>query len=306
VQPPTEPPPYNPENPHDWTVIPDTALLPPPPSIGYDASPTANATEEQGEHAYRWCQTHPLWQPRPLTEQQHLSVKAGAVVLLNPASYAGELLPQATPGRYVGHSPPKSPDCALLSTLPLYAALHDSPLLTEVPKTIYFEARVLGVRGLSRFARPTSFADADAGLAIGFVAPPYPTFRLPGWQRGSLGVHGDDGRRYVNDTFGGTDFTSEFRMGDTVGIGMTFRIPQNPPSYDPQERQSKLMDIEVFFTRNGRKEGSWDGNEELDQRSEGGTIGLGGNYDLFAAVGIFGAVDFEVLFRPQDWKYKLS
>ena len=37
----------------------------------------------------------------------------------------------------------------------------------------------------------------QSGAALGFVAPPYPPFRLPGWQRGSLAVHSDDGRRYV-------------------------------------------------------------------------------------------------------------
>jgi hypothetical protein len=115
-------------------------------------------------------------------------------------------------------------------------------------------------------------------------------------------VHGDDGRRYVNDTFGGSDFTTAFKPGEVVGIGMTFSLPRNPPSYD-QGQQGKVLDIEVFFTRNGVKEKTWDGNEELDERSEGGTMGLRGECDLFPAVGVFGGVDFEVRFGAESWLF---
>jgi hypothetical protein len=38
-------------------------------------------------------------------------------------------------------------------------------------------------------------------------------------------VHGDDGRRFVNDTWGGKDFTAKFVEGETVGIGMEFSVP---------------------------------------------------------------------------------
>jgi hypothetical protein len=40
-----------------------------------------------------------------------------------------------------------------------------------------------------------------------------------------LAVHGDDGRRFVNDTWGGKDFTTKFVEGGTVGIGMEFSVP---------------------------------------------------------------------------------
>lgn len=180
----------------------------------------------------------------------------------------------------------------------MYSALVDTPLRTQQPETIYFELRVTGIgRG------GHSLEEADAGIAVGFIAPPYPTFRLPGWQRGSLGVHGDDGRKYVNDTWGGVDFTTAFAPGDTVGIGMTFTVPRNPPSYEAGQ-QGKLMDVEVFFTRNGKKEGGWDGNEELDARSEGGTMGVRGDFDLFPAIGVFGGVSFEVFFHPSQWLYR--
>jgi len=117
-------------------------------------------------------------------------------------------------------------------------------------------------------------------------------------------VHSDDGRKYVNDTWGGNDFTTPFVPGETLGIGMTFSPPQNPPGYEEQEGVEKKLDIRVFFTRNGEITGGWDGNEELDERSEGGMIGLRGESDLFAAVGVYGGLDFDVFFAEQDWRYR--
>ncbi|KAF2017606.1 hypothetical protein BU24DRAFT_420644 [Aaosphaeria arxii CBS 175.79] len=287
-----EPPPY-----HDWTVIPDNSVLPPPPSIGYDSSPTANASEQDGERAYKWTLKNPLWQPQNLTPAQHLAIQNSQLALLKAPTYIGDLLPQKQPGHWKCRTHAKCKDACLLTSLPAYSVMWDSPLRTQKPKTIYFELKVTGIgRG------GHSLEEADAGIAIGYVAPPYPTFRLPGWQRGSLGVHGDDGRRYVNDTYGGTDFTTAFQPDDVVGIGITFAPPKNPPSYD-ESQQGMVLDIDVFFTRNGVKAGGWDGNEELDQRSEGGTIGLRGECDLFPAIGVFGGVDFEVYFSPENWLY---
>jgi len=138
--------------------------------------------------------------------------------------------------------------------------------------------------------------EADAGIAIGFVAPPYPSWRLPGWHRASLAVHGDDGRRYVDNSYGGQDFTSAFRPGDIVGIGVNF----SPPSYAGGKPR-----CEVFFTRNGRKDGAWDLDEERDQEQEEGDVrGLQGECDILAAVGCFGAVEFEVRCRREEWVFR--
>lgn len=288
-----EPPPY-----HDWTVIPDTALLPPPPSIGYESSPTANATEEDGERADHWCKANPLWSPQNLTPPTHAAIQNGQLAILKAPTFWGDVNPMQQAGHWKCRTHPQCRDSALLTNLPMYSVFWDSPMNTRRPKTIYFELKILGI-GHGGY----SLSEADAGIAVGFVAPPYPTFRLPGWQRGSLGVHGDDGRKYVNDTYGGVDFTTAFQPGETVGIGMTFSLPKEPPSYG-ESQMGKVMDIDVFFTRNGQKEKGWDGNEELDERSEGGTMGLRGECDLFPAVGVFGGVDFEVFFHPSQWLYR--
>ena len=61
---------------------------------------------------------------------------------------------------------------------------------------------------------------------------------------------------------------------------------------------------EIFFTRNGKKEGGWNLHEERDQEDDGDVFGLEGDHDLLAAVGCFGGVEFEVSFRREDWAYK--
>ena len=293
------PPSYEAPVQHNWQVIPDTALLPPPPSIGYDTSPTANSTMDEGNRAFAWTNANPLWPAYNIAPSTYAAIQNAQLALLKAPSFIGDILPQPQAGHWKVRTHANCRDSSILTNLPMYSALLDSPLRTHQGKTIYFELKVTGIGRGGR-----SLEEADAGIAVGYIAPPYPTFRLPGWQRGSLGVHGDDGRRYVNDTWGGVDFTTAFAPGDTVGIGMSFTIPKDPPSYEAQQ-QGKLMDIEVFFTRNGKREGGWDGNEELDARSDGGTVGLRGDHDLFPAVGVFGGVDFEVFFHPSQWLYKM-
>jgi hypothetical protein len=178
--------------------------------------------------------------------------------------------------------------------LPLYSVSCHSQLPYKNKHTIYFEIRLL----------PGS-RSSEISLGLGFVAQPYPPFRLPGWERASLGVHGDDGHRYVNDKWGGRDFTRPFRRGETVGIGMTFarKVTDPPPVYGELPVTAQ-MDVEVFFTRDGKREGGWDIHEELDAQEDLPVTGLEGTHDLYAAVGTFDAVEFEVRFAEEDWLYK--
>jgi hypothetical protein len=181
----------------------------------------------------------------------------------------------------------------VITSLPLYFPMRDSPFRTERSKTIYFEVKL---RGLEQRAR----ADAS-GLSIGFLARPYPTWRSPGWERASVGVFSDDGCRFVNDSFGGKPFTEPFRVGDTVGLGMTFQLPGAEQaqtmnsSFTPPASQ-----VRIFFTRNGRESGGWDLHEEVDADA-GGVHGLEGDFDLYGAIGIFGGVEFEAMFDRDGW-----
>lgn len=186
-------------------------------------------------------------------------------------------------------SDPKCKDTIFLSDIPLYTAT------TGTPRTIYFEVKVISI-GVERSFRRNN--NEDAALAIGLVAPPYPSWRQPGWHRGSLGVHSDDGRRYVDDPYGGQDFTKPFKKGDVLGLGMLF----SPPEYAKAVTKNK---VEVFFTRNGKRDGGWDLDEERDKEQDGGNVfGLQGERDLLAAVGVFGAVEFEAKFRREEWLFE--
>lgn len=178
-------------------------------------------------------------------------------------------------------------DVILLSDLPLYFAAVDHPLKREREKTIYFEVRV------------RSILNEESGVAIGYAARPYPEWRLPGWHRASIGVHGDDGRRFVNDTWGGRDFVDAFRVGDVVGIGLRFLVEKSGEVDNEGKCKTK-----AFFTRNGIEEAGWDMDEERDAEHDEGIVGLQGDLDLYPAVGVFGGVELEVRFNKFDHKYR--
>jgi len=71
-------------------------------------------------------------------------------------------------------------------------------------------------------------------VAVGLATKPYPTFRLPGWNRYSVAYHSNGDKSY-NYPFTASPFGPALREGDVLGIG-----------YRPRQGT-------VFFTRNGRK-----------------------------------------------------
>ncbi|MCJ1480525.1 hypothetical protein MMC06_000680 [Schaereria dolodes] len=282
---------------HDWTAIPDTALLPPPPALGHQASPSSNAKVSDADRAHNWCKQYSLIKPHLPSSSDTKSISNGDVRLVKPQDYNGYLLMPNT-GVWTGSTRTGSTDACLLTSLPLYFASVDSPLQTGNGKTIYFEVKLESL-GRGR-------GNDETSLALGYCAVPYPTWRMPGWERGSLAVHSDDGRRYVNDTFGGKDFTAPIKAGETIGIGMSFSIPETPPEYGASLTEPSISRAEVFFTRNGRTDGTWDLHEELDKDNEFGVLGLDGQFDLYGAVGVFGGIEFEVRFNSRDWLWQPS
>jgi len=73
---------------------------------------------------------------------------------------------------------------------------------------------------------------------------------------------------------------------------------------DPERGTVKTT---AFLTRNGQRDKSWewDIDEERDERDEG-VEGLMGEGDLYPSIGMFGGVQFDVIFgdgltwRPRD------
>ncbi|ELR08437.1 hypothetical protein GMDG_00501 [Pseudogymnoascus destructans 20631-21] len=264
---------------------------PPSPSFGEDRSSANNATESEADRGETWCRARPLIAPAQLTQATISAVDDGFVDLMRPSQYVGSVQ-KTRKGTWVCASKRKSPDSCLVSTVPLYSVLAHSPMSLRRSKTIYFEVAI-SPRNRS-----------EVSIALGFVAQPFPPFRLPGWERGSLGVHGDDGNKYINDCWGGKGFTDPFKPGETIGLGMVLKPKKSdaPPSYgEPQPRE--VVDVEIFLTREGEKVGQWDLHEEADASQDRLVTGLEGGHDLFAAVGTFEEASFEVRFDSKDWMY---
>ncbi|KAI5467401.1 hypothetical protein BGZ63DRAFT_498984 [Mariannaea sp. PMI_226] len=281
--PPTGPPPgqqqYAP--PHDWEIaVPDTSLFPPPPAIfsGYDRSPTSNATEEEAEAGEEWCEQYPLAAPLVLDQAARDALHTGNIRLMQPVGFNGNLS-WLRPGQWDAYTAKNSPDRCIIGYPPMYTVSEHDPHRTGQPKTIYYEVQI-------RPDSPTVF------LALGFTALPYPSFRMPGWHRGSLAVHGDDGHKYINDRWGGKDFTAEFQRGHTYGIGMTFRAVGGGK---PQ--------VDIFFTHNGVLTGGWALHEETDAEQDLPVTGLEGLHDLSCAIGTYDGVRFEVNLDASKWLY---
>ncbi|KAI6783330.1 uncharacterized protein J7T54_004357 [Emericellopsis cladophorae] len=282
--PPTDlPPSYGDANPqHDWAAaVPDTSLFPPPPAIfsGFERSPSSNASEEEAIAGEVWCEDNPMTAPMMLDDASKGALHFHNIRLMEPAGFNGTLQWKG-PGEWKATTRKNSPDRCLISYPPLYAVHEHGPLRTGAPRTIYYEVRILA-------ASPTTY------VGLGFTALPYPSFRMPGWHRGSLAVHGDDGHKYINDRWGGKAFTQPFRRGETYGIGMTVK---------PAEAGRLLVD--VFCTRNGSLAGGWNIHEETDAEEDLPVDGLEGHHDLCAAVGVYDGVEIEAVFAPERWMYR--
>ncbi|KAI1821295.1 hypothetical protein F4861DRAFT_478832 [Xylaria intraflava] len=282
--PPAGPPPSQGNNvgSHDWeAAVPDTSLLPPPPNFfsGFDRSPANNASEEEAEAGERWCGEFTLRHPIRVSPADLTAMNLGNINMFAPYFYRGTLKREAV-GVWRGRSQSNATDTHLATYPPLYSVAAHSPLSTGRRKIIYYEVRIL----------PDS--RHEVSLALGYVAPPYPPFRLPGWHRASLGVHGDDGNKYINDMWGGKSFTTPFRRGETLGLGMEF-VPAPGGG----------IRADVFFTRDGVESGRWDLHEETDTQDRPVT-GLEGFHDLCATIGLFDKVNFEITFVPEKWRWQ--
>ncbi len=91
----------------------------------------------------------------------------------------------------------------------------------------YFEIKVL------------QMGDGNA-IAIGLTCKEYPNGQLPGWDKGSIGYHSDDGRIFIESGQGKT-FGPLWQTGDIIGCGIKF-----PRNFSGNENDT----VKVYFTRN--------------------------------------------------------
>ena len=184
------------------------AGLPPPPTIHYEHSHVNNAPRGNETRGHDFCKHNSLWSPRQYDQQSQTNIQHGRTHLAidsfsrGPSKHNGLVQQLSSRGRDEYRT--------FFSDKPLYSAVYSHPYTAKQKFTAYYEIRVL------------EMDSRNGGIALGFVALPYPNFRLPGWERASMAIHGDDGHRFINDTFGGTEFTKSFKKGEAIGIGMEF------------------------------------------------------------------------------------
>ncbi|KAI8371168.1 concanavalin A-like lectin/glucanase domain-containing protein [Choanephora cucurbitarum] len=103
-------------------------------------------------------------------------------------------------------------ECCIQTNLPL-------PRHQEV---YYWEAKM--------YEKPESTV-----VSVGVATKPYPTWRLPGWNRYSIGYFSDTGFKSFSSPFNDRPYGIPFHRGDIIGVGYRHRTGT------------------VFFTRNGRR-----------------------------------------------------
>eukprot|EP01080_Neovahlkampfia_damariscottae_P001521 gene1521-12647_t len=119
-----------------------------------------------------------------------------------------------------------------------------------------------------------SIVDSPAGNinSVGLVHKKYPLKRQPGWQKGSVGYHGDDGNFFIESAFGNNRH-ERFGKNDVIGCGY----------WKPKSK--------VFFTKNGEFMGIAC-ESEID--------------DLYPCVGLWRSCKIKANFGNKDFQFDLS
>lgn len=205
--------------------------------------------------------------------------------------------PHPEPGWRVA-TKPRSRESCFTTSLPLYSARHHSPLATGEPFTIYFEGQI---RWGNREDVPW--------LALGFVAGRDEALRMPGVERGGIGIHCHKGMLYINGKPAENSGTTGFDTAQRVGIGLTMsRRDSSSQQADDAQAISTLsssINVEVFLSRDGEKVDAWSFNSLSTQSNNILLEGLDGSHDLYAAVGAGGEVNVDIFFKEHRkyWRY---
>lgn len=112
-------------------------------------------------------------------------------------------------------------------------------------------------------------------IAIGLARKDYPKCRHPGWNKGSIAYHADDGKIFVGSGVG-DPFGPRCHKGDIMGCGILFprdfvcyfecespceedfSDSEDDDWYKEKENVESGIPIQVFFTRNGKTVGQKD------------------------------------------------
>jgi len=180
----------------------------------------------------------------------------------------------------------------LTSSLPLYAAKHHFHGLRY---NAYYEV----------FALPEWCKTGK--IVLGFTAD-LDTHNLPGFYCGSVAAHIEEGapiRVYVDNVLLKIQDNSVFRVGETVGVGITLSYLDEQLSL-PSPGGNSVAKVEFLYTRTGpRLPKNIVEVFDLSAISASNKMfpGLDGRYDLFAAVAAVEKVEFEVDFDRKVFEF---
>lgn len=155
-----------------------------------------------------------------------------------------------------------------------WARLHDVKVTGTILEYVGKGKSIVDV-GLAQARRPLNtrfhyyeLEITDPGekcyIALGLARKDYPKNRHPGWSRGSIAYHADDGKLFsgsgVGDAFGPRCFE-----GDIMGCGIMF-----PRDYtcDSEEEEDDEWDMEVFCKPSEVQNDLYANNEEEDDEGE--------------------------------------
>ncbi|EGN93962.1 hypothetical protein SERLA73DRAFT_189097 [Serpula lacrymans var. lacrymans S7.3] len=225
------------------------------------------ATDDEYTAAEKFCANNPPEAPRLLPSDVVDRIaaegcRAWGIVTPPRSRFAGRVQNDSKGGPGVVRvvTDTACQDTCLLSDLPLMAGLYDIQGKTGM----YYEIKINRMDGI---------------IAVGTSCRPYPSWRLPGWNRLSAGLHLDDLRKFFEDPDGGRDYTdalSRIVSGDTIGCGYEFSTSS------------------IFFTYNGyRLPPAFTGVYLPRHR-----------HDVYAAIGVEGRNEFEVNFGGDVFRWK--
>ena len=127
-------------------------------------------------------------------------------------------------------------------------------------------------------------------IPIGTACKPYPSWRLPGWNRLSAALHLDDLRKFFEDPHGGREYVDDAR-GRGLGSAGLFQIS---PGNDVVGCGYEFGTGALFFTHNGI-------------RLPNAFVGIympRVDHDVYATIGFEGANEVEVNFGSSDFLWK--
>ncbi|KAG5648778.1 hypothetical protein DXG03_000127 [Asterophora parasitica] len=284
-----QPPPVSGDAPPGWAPAPEQSVrklyaaihsLNTNTHIQHQWGQRAEATEEDYQAAEEFCNRYTVEAPRLLSSDTVERISASG------CKAWGLEIPQTR--RFVGtvQNPSDSKSDAhrvhvktgsacretcILSDLPILAGLYD----VKGKHGVYYEVEILEMD-----------VEKDGVVAVGTACRPYPNWRLPGWNRLSGGLHLDDMCKFFEDPDGGRDYNAmkhvTVRPGDIVGCGYDFG------------RSS------LFYTWNGQRTNI----NGVEQDAFVGVYLPRAKHDVYAAIGVSGAVEVKVNFGGELFRWK--